>query len=46
MLAIATSKTSGSHLRLGRAERLDYPTAFFDLVFSIDVIHHVEDRLE
>lgn len=28
----------------GRAEDLDFPADFFDLVFSVDVIHHVGDR--
>jgi ubiquinone/menaquinone biosynthesis C-methylase UbiE len=31
-------------LGLGRGERLDVPDGQFDLVFSVDVIHHVEDR--
>ncbi len=29
---------------LGRGENLDFPRASFDLVFSVDVIHHVMDR--
>ncbi len=29
---------------VGRAERLDFPADAFDLVFSVDVIHHVADR--
>jgi ubiquinone/menaquinone biosynthesis C-methylase UbiE len=28
----------------GIAERLDFPSASFDLVFSVDVIHDVQDR--
>ena len=28
----------------GRAERLELPDGAFDLVFSVDVIHHVHDR--
>jgi len=28
----------------GRAEEIDAPTAFFDLLFSVDVIHHVGDQ--
>lgn len=31
-------------LSLGRGERLGVPDAQFDLVFSVDVIHHVQDR--
>jgi ubiquinone/menaquinone biosynthesis C-methylase UbiE len=30
--------------RPGSAERLDFPDASFDLVYSVDVIHHVTDR--
>jgi ubiquinone/menaquinone biosynthesis C-methylase UbiE len=31
-------------LSLGRGERLDVPDERFDLIFSVDVIHHVQDR--
>jgi SAM-dependent methyltransferase len=34
----------GARLKMGKAEQLDYPVEFFDLVFSVDVIHHVGDR--
>jgi ubiquinone/menaquinone biosynthesis C-methylase UbiE len=44
MLAIANKRSPGAHFILGRAEQLDYPAEFFDLVFSVDVIHHVGDR--
>ena len=44
MLAIANKRSPGAHLKLGKAEQLDYPAGFFDLVFSVDVIHHVGDR--
>jgi ubiquinone/menaquinone biosynthesis C-methylase UbiE len=44
MLAIANGRGSRNRLRMGKAEKLDYPDGFFDLVFSVDVIHHVEDR--
>jgi ubiquinone/menaquinone biosynthesis C-methylase UbiE len=30
--------------RSGSAEQLDFPDASFDLVYSVDVIHHVSDR--
>jgi len=33
-----------SRFQEGRAERLGCADAHFDLVFSVDVIHHVEDR--
>jgi SAM-dependent methyltransferase len=29
--------------QLGKAEKLDFPRDFFDLVFSVDVIHHMSD---
>jgi ubiquinone/menaquinone biosynthesis C-methylase UbiE len=30
--------------RVGRAEALDFPDASFDLVYSVDVIHHIRDH--
>jgi ubiquinone/menaquinone biosynthesis C-methylase UbiE len=44
MLSKAEAKSAGVDLRLGRAESIDFPSDFFDLVFSVDVIHHVKDR--
>jgi SAM-dependent methyltransferase len=44
MLLTAKARTSGIQFTQGCAERLEYPPGFFDLVFSVDVIHHVEDR--
>jgi ubiquinone/menaquinone biosynthesis C-methylase UbiE len=44
MLAKASERTQSAHFRMGRAEQLDYPAEFFDLVFSVDVIHHVGDQ--
>jgi SAM-dependent methyltransferase len=32
-----------AHFNLGQAEHLDFPATFFDIVFSVDVIHHVGD---
>jgi ubiquinone/menaquinone biosynthesis C-methylase UbiE len=43
MLAQARTRTQTAHFHLGRAEHLDFPVAFFDMVFSVDVIHHVSD---
>ena len=43
----ATTVGAGGSLpqfRTGSAERLDFPDASFDLVYSVDVIHHVSDR--
>lgn len=44
MLAMANARTSNAHFRIGSAEGLDFPGEIFDLVFSVDVIHHVSDR--
>lgn len=44
MLARARARSGGVRFLPGRAERLDFPPGFFDLVFSVDVAHHVEDR--
>lgn len=44
MLAKARERTQSAQLKIGKAEFLDYPDESFDLVFSVDVIHHVVDR--
>jgi ubiquinone/menaquinone biosynthesis C-methylase UbiE len=44
MLARARERSEAIHWRIGRAERLAFPDATFDVVFSVDVIHHVGDR--
>lgn len=44
MLAKALEQTRNVHFSTGGAEHLDFPADFFDLVFSVDVIHHVNDR--
>ncbi len=44
MLAVARERAATIDYSLGRAEQLAFPAATFDLVFSVDVIHHVEDR--
>jgi SAM-dependent methyltransferase len=44
MLAKAGERIPGARLKMGRAEHLDHPADYFDLVFSVDVIHHVDDR--
>ena len=43
MLARARERSSSVDFRQGQAEHLDFPDASFDLVFSVDVIHHVSD---
>jgi SAM-dependent methyltransferase len=44
MLAQAEAGSGQVVLSRGSAEALDFPAAPFDLVFSVDVIHHVRDR--
>jgi ubiquinone/menaquinone biosynthesis C-methylase UbiE len=46
MLSLARERSTNIIYKLGRAEQLDFPADFFDLIFSVDVIHHVEDHLE
>jgi ubiquinone/menaquinone biosynthesis C-methylase UbiE len=45
MLAKARERTQTAHFKRGQAEKLDYSAELFNLVFSVDVIHHVGDRL-
>jgi ubiquinone/menaquinone biosynthesis C-methylase UbiE len=44
MLAQASQRSQRVRYERGRAEELAFPDAGFDLVFSVDVIHHVNDR--
>lgn len=44
MLDKARQNTMGVDLRAGRGEQMEFPDDFFDLVFSVDVIHHMQDR--
>jgi ubiquinone/menaquinone biosynthesis C-methylase UbiE len=46
MLAQARTRPQAAQvdLRVGSGEQIDRPPASFDLVFSVDVIHHVRDR--
>jgi ubiquinone/menaquinone biosynthesis C-methylase UbiE len=44
MLAHARARSSAVTFQTGRAEALDFAPDTFDLVFSVDVIHHVVDR--
>jgi ubiquinone/menaquinone biosynthesis C-methylase UbiE len=45
MLSRARERSTTINFQLGKAERLDFPPDFFDLAFSVDAIHHVDDRL-
>ena len=42
MLERARSRDSGLHLIRGRASRLPFPPASFDLVYCVNAIHHFE----
>lgn len=44
MLAVAQTRRPAMQFRQGRAEALPLTDASCDLVFSVDVIHHVKDR--
>ena len=44
MLSRAKERSTRISFQVGKAERLDFPPDFFDLVFSVDVIHHLDDR--
>jgi ubiquinone/menaquinone biosynthesis C-methylase UbiE len=43
MLEEARRRRQAVALQRGRAERLHFATGTFDLIFSVDVVHHVED---
>lgn len=44
MLVVAQERGDDIIYQKARAERMDFPPDFFDLIFSVDVIHHVSDR--
>lgn len=46
MLAAARERSERVTFQLGRAERLEFSAEVFDLVFSVDVIHHLENSTE
>ena len=43
MLAEASERPGSVTFRVGTAQRLEFSTGVFDLVFSVDVIHHLEN---
>ena len=45
MLDKARERSGTVKFQPGSAQRLDFPPDSFDLVFSVDVIHHLSDRL-
>jgi SAM-dependent methyltransferase len=46
MLSQARRRHAGVEFRVGDAGCLDFEAGVFDLVFSVDVIHHVQDRAQ
>jgi SAM-dependent methyltransferase len=46
MLAKARARAFSASIQIGCAEQLDFSDARFDLVFSVDVIHHVIGRAQ
>lgn len=44
MLAAARRRSEAISFQQGRGENLPFAKASFDLVFSVDVIHHIADR--
>jgi len=44
MLSNAKKQAEGIHLQMGNAEALGLQDSFFDMVFSVDVIHHVQNQ--
>lgn len=43
MLGHARETTTRVNFQAGGGEKLEYPENFFNLVFSVDVIHHMQD---
>jgi ubiquinone/menaquinone biosynthesis C-methylase UbiE len=46
MLKKAAERSDRVRFQQGGAEKLEFDTDFFDLVFSVDVIHHLESPLD
>jgi SAM-dependent methyltransferase len=46
MLSHASARPEAAHWVQGRAEQLGFAAGAFDLVLSVDVIHHVSDKAE
>ena len=44
MLAQARARSTAVQFQRGQAERLEFETGSLDVVFTVDVIHHVGDR--
>jgi ubiquinone/menaquinone biosynthesis C-methylase UbiE len=46
MLAQALRRATSVQFSHERAEQVDFPAETFDLVFSVDVVHHITDRAQ
>jgi ubiquinone/menaquinone biosynthesis C-methylase UbiE len=46
MLSKAKERSVEINFTLGKAEELQFPKRFFDMVFSVDVIHHLSSQLD
>ena len=46
MLSVARERSKKIDFKNGRGEQLDFSNEFFDFIFSVDVIHHIEGHLE
>jgi ubiquinone/menaquinone biosynthesis C-methylase UbiE len=46
MLSRAKERSVEINFTLGKAEELQFPKGFFDMVFSVDVIHHLLSQLD
>lgn len=46
MLSKAKDRSGKINFNIGRAEKPGFSNNFFDLVFSVDVIHHIKDRID
>ena len=44
MLSRAKGRSEKISFQIGAADKLEFPAGTLDLVFSVDVIHHVKDR--
>ncbi len=46
MLATARARSGRVHWRQGTGEALPFPDDFFELIYSVDVIHHIQGRAD
>ena len=46
MLSVARERSQKIDFKNGRGEQLGFSNDFFDFIFSVDVIHHMEGHLE